>query len=187
MQVGIRRGQATRRRDGLVVRGVHAAIATTQRAQRIQVSGLDLGLLTPIQDQTHDLVVTGKVAQHLGVGRIVAALGLLEALGRKPHNVKQHVRELHGAADVKGLVTRQVSNVSLNLGNLGSKPLGQTMQTVGVHEHARALHLGKHRHEWHLDAIEHVGGVLAGHAVAQRCDQRQRQGHRASGGLPTDP
>ena len=140
------------------------------------------GLLTPIQDQTHDLVVTGKVAQHLGVGRIVAALGLLEALGRKPHNVKQHMRELHGAADVKGLVTRQVSNVSLNLGNLGSKPLGQTMQTVGVHEHARALHLGKHRHEWHLDAIEHVDGVLEGHAVAQRYDQRQRQGRRASGG-----
>ena len=56
------------------------------------------------------------------------------------------------------------------------------MQAVGVHEHARALHLGKHRHERHLDAIEHVGGVLAGHAVAQRCDQCQRQSRRASGG-----
>lgn len=32
------------------------------------------------------------------------------------------------------------------------------------------------------DAIEHVDGVLAGHAVAQRYDQRQRQGRRASGG-----
>ena len=56
------------------------------------------------------------------------------------------------------------------------------MQTVGVYEHARALHLGKHRHERHLDAIEHVGGVLACHAVAQRCNQCQRQGRRASGG-----
>ena len=106
-------------------------------------------------------MVTGKVAQHLGVSRIVTALGLFEALGWKPHNVKQHVRELHGAADVKGLVTCQVANAALDLGNLGSKSLGQTMQAVGVHEHARALHLGKHRHEWHLNPIEHVGGVLA--------------------------
>ena len=127
-------------------------------------------------------MVTRKVAQHLGVGRIIAALSLLEALGRKPHHIKEHVRQLHGTANIKGLVTRQVANAALNLGNLGRQALGQTAQAIGVHEHARALHLGKHRHERHLDAIEHVGGVLAGHAVAQRCDQRQRQGRRASGG-----
>ena len=55
------------------------------------------------------------------------------------------------------------------------------MQAVGVHEHARALHLGKHRHERHLNTIKHVGGVLAGHAVAQRRHERQRQG-RSTGG-----
>ena len=92
------------------------------------------------------------------------------------------MRQLHGTANIKGLVIRQVANTALNLGNLGRQALGQTAQAIGVHEHARALHLGKHRHERHLDAIEHVGGVLAGHAVAQRCDQRQRQGRRASGG-----
>ena len=124
-------------------------------------------------------MVTGKVAQYLGVGRIIAALGLFEALGRKAHHVKQHVRELHGTADVKGLVTGQVANAPLDLGNLGRQTLGQTMQAIGVHEHARALHLGKHRHERHLDAIEHVGGVLAGHAVAQRRHERQRQGRSA--------
>ena len=92
------------------------------------------------------------------------------------------MRELHGAADVKGLVAGQVANAALDIGNLGRQALGQTVQAVGVHEHARALHLGKHRHERHLDPIEHVGGVLAGHAVTQRCNQRQRQGRRASGG-----
>ena len=170
LQVRVARGQATRCRDGLVVRGVHATVTAAQRAQRVQIGGLDLGLLTPVQDQTHDFVVTGKVAQHLGVGRIVAALGLFEALGRKPHNVKQHVRELHRAADIKGLVAGQVTNAALDLGNLSRQALGQTMQTVGVYKHARALHLGKHRHERHLDPVEHVGGVLAGHAVTQRCD-----------------
>ena len=127
-------------------------------------------------------MVAGKVAQHLGVGRIVAALGLFEALGRKPHNIKQHVRELHGAADVKGLVAGKIANVALDLGNLRCQALGQIAQAVGVHEHARALHLGKHRHERHLDAIEHVGGILTGHALAQRRHERQRQGRRASGG-----
>ena len=127
-------------------------------------------------------MVAGKVAQHLGVGRIIAALGLFEALGRKAHHVKQHVRELHGTADVKGLVTGKVANASLDLGDLGRQTLGQTAQAVGIHEHARALHLGKHRNERHLDAVEHVGGILTGHALAQRCDQRQRQGRRASGG-----
>ena len=127
-------------------------------------------------------MVTRKVAQHLGVGRIVAALSLLEALGRKPHHIKEHVRQLHGTANIKGLVTRQVANTALNLGNLGRQALGQIAQAVGVYKHARTFHLGKHRHERHLDPIEHVGGVLAGHAVAQRCDQRQRQGRRASGG-----
>ena len=92
------------------------------------------------------------------------------------------MRELHGTADVKGLVTRQVANAALDPGNLGRQALGQTVQAVGVHKHARALHFGKHRHKRHLDAIEHVGGVLAGHAVTQRRDQRQRQGRRASGG-----
>ena len=92
------------------------------------------------------------------------------------------MRQLHGTANIKGLVTRQVANAALDLGDLGRQALGQITQAVGIHEHARALHLGKHRHERHLDAIEHVGGVLAGHAVAQRCDQRQRQGRRASGG-----
>ena len=156
---------------------MHATVTATQRAQCVQIGGLDLGLLTPVQDQTHDFVVTGKVAQYLGVGRIIAALGLFEALGRKAHHVKQHVRD--GTADVKGLVTGQVANAPLDLGNLGLQALGQTMQTIGVHEHARALHLGKHRHERHLDAIEHVGGVLAGHAVAQRRHERQRQGRSA--------
>ena len=127
-------------------------------------------------------MVAGKVAQHLGVGRIIAALSLFEALGRKPHNVKQHVRQLHGTANIEGLVTRQVANAALNLGNLGRQTLGQTVQALGVHEHARALHLGKHRNERHLDAIEHVGGILAGHAVTQRRHERQRQGRRASGG-----
>ena len=127
-------------------------------------------------------MVTRKVAQHLGVGRIIAALSLLEALGRKPHHIKEHVRQLHGTADVKGLVTRQVANTALNLGNLGRQALGQAAQPIGIHEHARALHLGKHRHKRHLDTVEHVGGVLTGHAIAQRCDQRQRQGRRASGG-----
>ena len=84
------------------------------------------------------------------------------------------MRQLHGTANIKGLVTCQVANAALNLGNLGRQTLGQIAQAVGVHEHARALHLGKHRHEWHLDAIEHVGGILTGHAVTQRCDQRQR-------------
>ena len=91
------------------------------------------------------------------------------------------MRKLHGAADVKGLVTRQVANAALNLGNLGRQTLGQTVQAVGVHKHARALHLGKYRNERHLDTIEHVGGVLAGHAVAQRRHERQRQG-RSTGG-----
>ena len=126
-------------------------------------------------------MVTRKVAQHLGVGRIIAALSLLEALGRKPHHIKEHVRQLHGAANIKGLVTRQVANTALNLGNLGRQTLGQTVQTVGVHEHARALHLGKYRNERHLDAIEHVGGILTGHALAQRCHERQRQS-RSTGG-----
>ena len=119
-------------------------------------------------------MVAGKITQYLGVGRIVAALGLFETLGRKAHHIKEHMRELHGAADVKGLVTGKVANASLDLGDLGRQALGQAAQTVGIHEHARALHLGKHRHKRHLDAVEHVGGVLAGHAVAQRCDQRQR-------------
>ena len=127
-------------------------------------------------------MIAGKIAQHLGVGRIVTALGLLEALGRKPHHIKEYVRQLHGTANIKGLVTRQVANAALNLGNLGRQSLGQTVQAVGVHEHARALHLSKHRHEWHLDAIEHVGGILTGHALAQRRHERQRQGRRASGG-----
>ena len=160
---------------------MHATVTTAQRAQRVQIGRLNLGLLAPVQNQAHDLVVAGKVAQHLGVGRIVAALGLFEALGRKPHNIKQHVRELHGAADVKGLVASQVANAALNLGNLGRQALGQTVQAVGVHEHARALHLGKHRHERHLDAIEHVGGILTGHELAQLRHERQRQG-RSTGG-----
>ena len=182
LQIGVARRQTPRRGDGLVVRGVHTPVTTAQRAQRVQIGRLNLGLLTPVQNQAHDLVVAGKVAQHLGVGRIVAALGLFEALGRKSHNIKQHVRELHGAADVKGLVAGQVANAALDIGNLGRQALGQITQAVGIHEHARALHLGKHRHERHLNPIEHVGGVLAGHAVTQRCNQRQRQGRRASGG-----
>ena len=92
------------------------------------------------------------------------------------------MRELHGAADVKGLVACQVTNAALDLGNLGRQALGQTVQAVGVHKHARALHLGKYRNERHLDAIEHVGGILADHAVTQRRHERQRQGRRASGG-----
>ena len=126
-------------------------------------------------------MVTRKVAQYLGVGRIIAALSLLEALGRKPHHIKEHMRQLHRTANIKGLVTRQVANTALNLGNLGRQTLGQTVQTVGVHEHARALHLGKYRNERHLDAIEHVGGILTGHALAQRRHERQRQS-RSTGG-----
>ena len=126
-------------------------------------------------------MVTRKVAQHLGVGRIIAALSLLKALGRKPHHIKEHVRQLHGTANIKGLVTRQVANTALDLGDLGRQTLGQTAQAVGVHEHARALHLGKYRHKRHLDAIEHVGGILTGHALAQRRHERQRQG-RSTGG-----
>ena len=127
-------------------------------------------------------MVTGKVGQHLGVGRIIAALGLFEALGRKAHHIKEHVRQLHGATDIKGLVAGQVANAALDLGNLGCEALGQIVQTIGVNEHTRALHLGKHRHERHLDAVEHVGGVLASHAIAQRRHQGQRQGRRASSG-----
>ena len=126
-------------------------------------------------------MVAGKIAQHLGIGRIIAALSLLEALGRKPHHIKEHVRQLHGTTDVKRLITRQVANAALDLGNLGRQTLGQTVQALGVHEHARALHLGKYRNERHLDAIEHVGGVLAGHALAQRRHERQRQS-RSTGG-----
>ena len=37
LQVRIARGQTPRCRDGLVVRGVHAAVASTQRAQRVQI------------------------------------------------------------------------------------------------------------------------------------------------------
>ena len=182
LQIGVARRQTARRRNGLVVRGVHATIAATQRTQRVQIGRLDLGLLTPVQDQAHNLVVTGKVGQHLGVGRIIAALGLFEALGRKPHHIKEHVRQLHGATDIKGLVAGQVANAALDLGNLGCEALGQIVQTIGVNEHTRALHLGKHRHERHLDAVEHVGGVLARHAVAQRGHQGQRQGSRTSSG-----
>ena len=126
-------------------------------------------------------MVTRKVAQHLGVGRIIAALSLLEALGRKPHHIKEHMRQLHGAANIKGLITGKVANASLDLGDLGRQTLGQTAQAIGVHEHARALHLGKHRNERHLDAIEHVGGILTGHALAQRRHERQRQS-RSTGG-----
>ena len=127
LQVRVARGQTPRCRDGLVVRGVHATVTTAQRAQRIQIGGLDFGLFTPIQDQTHDFVVAGKVAQHLGVGRIVAALSLLEALGRKPHHIKEHVRQLHGTANIKGLVTitrlvlpQMVERNSGHIINLGS-------------------------------------------------------------------
>ena len=91
------------------------------------------------------------------------------------------MRELHGAADVKGLVACQVTNAALDLGDLGRQTLGQAAQPIGIHEHARALHLGKYRNERHLDAIEHDGGILAGHALAQRCDKRQCQG-RSTGG-----
>ena len=126
-------------------------------------------------------MVTGKITQYLGIGRIVTALGLFETLGRKAHHIKEHMRKLHGAADVKGLVTGKVANASFDLGDLGRQTLGQTVQAVGVHEHARALHLGKYRNERHLDAIEHVGGVLTGHALAQRRHERQRQS-RSTGG-----
>ena len=126
-------------------------------------------------------MVTGKITQYLGIGRIVTALGLFETLGRKAHHIKEHMRQLHGAADVKGLVTGKVANASFDLGDLGRQTLGQTVQAVGVHEHARALHLGKYRNERHLDAIEHVGGVLTGHALAQRRHERQRQS-RSTGG-----
>ena len=127
-------------------------------------------------------MVVRKVGQHLGIGRIITALGLFEALGRKAHHVKEHMRQLHGAADIEGLITGQVANVALDRGNLGCEALGQIVQTIGVNEHTRALHLGKHRHERHLDAVEHVGSVLARHAVAQRGHQGQRQGSRASSG-----
>ena len=92
------------------------------------------------------------------------------------------MRELHGTADVEGLVAGQVANITLDLGNLGCEALGQIVQAIRIHEHARALHLGKHRHERHLDAVEHVCGVFTRHAVAQRGDQSQRQRSRARGG-----
>ena len=91
------------------------------------------------------------------------------------------MRQLHGTANIKGLITGKVANASLDLGDLGRQTLGQTAQAIGVHEHARALHLGKHRNERHLDAIEHVGGILTGHALAQRHHERQRQS-RSTGG-----
>ena len=37
LQIGVARRQTARRRNGLVVRGVHATIAATQRTQRIQI------------------------------------------------------------------------------------------------------------------------------------------------------
>ena len=69
-------------------------------------------------------MVTGKITQYLGIGRIVTALGLFETLGRKAHHIKEHMRKLHGAADVKGLVTGKVANASFDLGDLGRQTLG---------------------------------------------------------------
>ena len=107
LQVGIRRGQATRRRDGLVVRGVHAAVPLAQRAQRIQIGRLNLGHLAIFENQTHDLVVASKLLEFLGVGGVVATLGLLQALGGQAHHVEQDMAELHRTRDVERIVTRK--------------------------------------------------------------------------------
>ena len=89
--------------------------------------------------------------------------------------------ELHGAADLERLVTRELADFRLEVGNLPRKAARQLCQTVGVDEHARALHLGEHGHERHLDSVEHIGRVLAHHGRTQRLHERERKRRRPRG------
>ena len=56
-----------------------AAVARDELGQGVEIGALDLGLLAIGEHLGNHVVRAGEVLEHLGVGGVVATLGLLEA------------------------------------------------------------------------------------------------------------
>ena len=67
--------------DGLVERGVDAPVPRVdQLRQRLEVGGVELVELAPLQQRVDDRVRVAELLQHAGVGRELALGGLLAGL-----------------------------------------------------------------------------------------------------------
>ena len=149
---------------------MHAAVAAHERGQGVEVGALDLGALAVVQHVGHDLVLRGEVGQHLRVGRVVAALRALEAVGGQAQHVKEDVAELHGGVDVEGLAGGRVDPLG-HRGDLGAELGRLRREHACVHGQAHALHLGEHGQKRHLHVVEEPLRPVLSQALAQGGNQ----------------
>ena len=146
------------------------AIQRGQSRKRIDIGGLDLGILAILQDKSGDLVIVGQLAKNLCVGGI-AATRLLAV--RQTHYLEQDMGKLLGRIDVE-LLARKLPNartqgIDLDLG-FGAK-IGKLALVDG---HAAALHDGKRRNKRQVDIEEDACAAVVLKFLDEGLDQRQR-------------
>ena len=92
--------------------------------------------------------------QHLLGCDVLSGLGLLRLL-HNLHLAEQHLAHLLRRGDVE-LVSGEPVYVLLYLVHTLGEHLRCLGEGVGVEAHASHLHLGEHRHKWHLDVVEQI-------------------------------
>ena len=80
---------------------MNATVTCNELGQSVEIGALDLGLLAVSEHLGNHVVRAGEVLEHLGVGGVVATLGLLETRRGQPQIIKKHAGELHGTIDVE--------------------------------------------------------------------------------------
>ena len=188
LQVRVGRGQASCRRDGLVIRRVDAAGARIDLfRQLVRVRGAQFRESAVLQDDARQFELVRQLLEHV-FGRRRLARGRL-ALHGQSKLAEQHFLQLLGGLEVEGLRRRCVRTL-FEFDEAARQFVALALQHRRVDQHAVMLHVEQHRHEWLLDLRGTTGRVPARLRVAARAcgaGAVRRRNPRRNTPLPSRP
>ena len=152
-----------------------AAVRAHLLRQRVDVGGLELGLLAVLDQERRQAVPARReLAQHVGVGGGSPGLGGA-AQHRQAAALEQHVCELLRRVDVERPARLGV-DLALQLGQRGNQAPVELLEHRGVEADPVPLHLLEHGHQRQLDGREDPLEALLLEALVQ---ERRQRGDRA--------
>ncbi len=140
--------------------------------QRLEVGGVELVQLAPLEQCVDDRVVVAQLLEHAGVRRQLALRGLLPGL--QSELVVEHLTQLRWRVQVE-LATRLPEDLRSEGRHPIAHPLGHLVEVGSVQPHATRLHPRQHGRQRQLDVGQQRPQPGAIHPLLQL---GREQGHR---------
>ena len=159
LQVRVARREAASGSNRLVKRCMDMPRTRVDKLwQSIDVCAKEFLQSSVFQNVSHNFVFVLERLEHLLTRNILSRFRLL-CLLHNLHSVEEHLAHLLWRSDVE-FHTGKFIDMLLNLLHPGCEHTGSLLQRLRIDSHPIHLHLGKHRHERHLDVPEQILGTI---------------------------